>query len=102
MNLPTKIVNRLSNFFDSYHERVNFLKGLSRQRKADELIPLACCYLDQLGSCLFPQGGSSKRGFELMLLTHSGEREEFNLISVADLAADILWMVETISMVGER
>jgi hypothetical protein len=37
-----------------------------------------------------------------MLLTHSGEREEFNLISVADLAADILWMVETISMVGER
>lgn len=99
MNLPIKIVNRLSSFFNSYQEKANFLKALSRQRKADELILLACCYLDQLGSCLFPQTGSSKRSFELTLLTHSGERDEFNLISVADLAADVLWMVETISMI---
>jgi len=92
MKLPIDIINRPSNFFDSYKQKVDFLKNLSRKRKAeDEIILLVCCYLDQLGSCLFPKGGTSKRNFELMLLKHSGESEEFSRISIADLCLDILW-----------
>jgi len=102
MNLPAGIVTRLTNFFDSYQKKANFLKTLSRKRQVDEVILLACCYLDQLGGCLFPQAGSSKRSFERMLLTHSGESDEFSLISVADLAADILMMAETTSLIVSK
>jgi hypothetical protein len=34
-----------------------------------------------------------------MLLKHAGESEEFNLISVTDLAFDILWMAESASYI---
>jgi len=99
MSLPVHIVTRLSHFFGGYKERVDFLKTLSRRRKVDEIILLVCCYLDQLGGCIFSQANSSKRSFELILLTHSGERDEFSLISVADLAADIVAMAETASLI---
>lgn len=100
MTLLPDIKERLINFFDSYKQKVDFLKNLFRIREAeDEIILLICCYLDQLGSCLFPKGGSSKRNFELMLLTHSGKSAEFSLISVADLCLDILWMAESVSYI---
>ena len=98
MKLTNDIVDRLAKFFNSYKRKVNFLKTLAGKRKAEnEIILLVCCYLDQLGGCLFPTAGSSKRNFELILSKHSGENEEFSLISVADLALDILWMAESAS-----
>lgn len=95
MKFSKNIMTRLTEFFDSYNEKVNFLRNLSRRHKApDEIILLVCCYLDQLGGCLFPLAGSSKHSFEKLLLTHSGESDEFSLISVADLAFDLLQMNE--------
>jgi hypothetical protein len=98
MKLTDDIVCRLSKFFNSYKKKTKFLKDLSRQRQgAEEIILLTCCYLDQLGSCLFPKSGSSKHSFELILFNHSGESNEFNLISLGDLACDILYMAETLN-----
>ena len=98
MKLTDDIINRLSKFFDLYEKKVKFLKGLSEKRQgADEIVLLVCCYLEQLGGCLFPKVGSSKRNFELMLFKHSGESEEFSLISLGDLAYDVLYMAETLS-----
>lgn len=98
MKLTNDITTRLFNFFDSYKRRVDFLKDLSHNCKgADEVILLVCCYLDQLAGCLFPKAGSSKGNFERLLLTHSGESDEFSSISVGDLASDFLWMAESAS-----
>jgi hypothetical protein len=95
VKLTNDIMNRLSKFFSSYKWKVKFLKNLAHERKAEnEIILLVCCYLDQLGGCLFPEDGSSRLNFERILSTHSGESEEFSLISVADLALDLLWMAE--------
>lgn len=67
---------RLSRFFDSYRKKVDFLKNLSHKRKAaEEIILLVCCYLDQLGNCLFLEAGSTKQSFEKILIEHSGESE---------------------------
>lgn len=97
MNFSKDIIKRLDSFFDYYKRNVTFLKYLSSERGAiDEIILLVSCYLEQLGNCLFPKSGSSKRSFELMLLDHSGERDEFNLISVANLSIDILWLAESV------
>jgi len=98
MKLTNDIIKRLSRFFDLYKKKVKFLKGLSKKRQgADEIILLVCCYLDQLGGCLFPKEESSKRNFERMLFDHSGERDEFSLISLGDLSRDVLYMAETSS-----
>jgi hypothetical protein len=98
MKLTTDIRNRLSKFFSSYKHKANFIENLSRRRRAaDEIILLSCCYIDQLGSCVFHQAGSSRRNFELMLLKHSGENEELSKISVANLSFDVLWMAESAS-----
>jgi hypothetical protein len=95
MNLPSDLIKRLSAFFDSYRQKADFLKRLSDERKgADEIIFLVCCYLDQLAGCLFPAENSTKRSFERLLLTHSGESEELSRISVADLGNDILYAAE--------
>jgi hypothetical protein len=100
MNLTNDIMKRLSGFFSSYKEKVKFLKNLSKKRQgADEIILLVCCYIDQLGSCLYPTVNLSKRGFERMLLDHSGERDEFSLVSLGNLAGDILYMAETLSYI---
>lgn len=88
MTLPKRVIKNLSNFFDSYREKTALLRFLARKHMENEIILLICCYLDQLGGCLFPQG-SSKRSFEKLLLTHSGESNEFSLVSVTDLCADI-------------
>lgn len=96
MTLSNDIKKRLSHFFGWYSDKVNFLKKLHRERKfADELVLLSCCYIDQLGNCLFPNVESGKRGFELILKTHSGESKEFSLISVADLVCDLLYVSRT-------
>jgi hypothetical protein len=95
MNLTSSLIKRLTIFFDSYRQKADFLKRLSHERKgADEIILLVCCYLDQLAGCLFPEGASTKRNFERLLLTHSGESDEFERISVADLGIDILYAAE--------
>jgi hypothetical protein len=100
MKLTNDIINRLSEFFDSYKKKVEFLKDLSRKHQgADEIILLACCYLEQLGGCLYPKKDSSKRSFERMLLDHSGEKDEFSLISLGNLAWDILYMAETLGYI---
>jgi hypothetical protein len=99
MKLTKEIVDRLSKFFDSYRQKVNFLKNLACKRKAEnEIILLVCCYLDQLGGCLFPEEESSKCSFERILSKHSGENDEFALLSIPDLAFDILWMAEFASV----
>jgi hypothetical protein len=100
MNLTKDIIKRLSHFFDSYKKKVEFLKDLSKKRQgADEIILLVCCYLEQLGRCLFPKDESSKRVFELMLLNHSGENDVLSLISLGNLICDVLDMAEASSYI---
>ena len=94
-------MRNLSHFFDFYREKADLLRTLSRRRREDEIILLVCCYIDQLGGCLFPQG-SSKKSFELLLQNHSGEKDEFSRISVADLCADIIIFAESISLYVPR
>lgn len=94
---------RLTEFFDSYRKKADFLKKLSHKRKApDEIILLACCYLDQLGTCLFPEAGSVKHSFEKILIKHSGESDEFKLISVGNLASDIFRIADFANVMIEK
>lgn len=98
MMLRDEIRLRVSNFFRAYGRKVRFIRQLFEEwRVSDEMILLTCCYIDQLGRCLFPTEGSSKRAFDRMLLTHSGEAGEFCLVSAGDLAMDVIWMAETAS-----
>ena len=100
MAFTGEINKKLSQFFNSYSKKIDFLKYLLRKKRgADEIILLTCCYIDQLGGCLFPKAGSSKNNFELMLLKHSGEKKEFSLISIGDFASDILTMLEYIEFI---
>jgi len=95
MNLTADIKTRLKKFFDSYRKKANFLRSLEKKHKMpDEIILLACCYLDQLGNCLYSKAGSNKRSLEQLLFEHSGKRDEFNLISVSNLAIDLFRFAE--------
>lgn len=95
MALSKKVKKDLSDFFNYYRNKVKFLNRLARGRKTEEeIILLICCYIDRLGNCLFSTAGSSKRSFDLILLTHSGEKETLNLISISDFAFHLLFMAE--------
>lgn len=100
MGLPKNIVKRLDDFFDSYNDKVKFLKTLLRTKQhEDEVVLLTCCYIEQLGSCLFTKAGSTKRAFESMLLAHSGENDIFSSISVGDLALDVMFFSDRIDYI---
>jgi hypothetical protein len=88
MKIRKAVMKNLLHFFEFYREKADLLRTFSRRHREDEIILLICCYIEQLGGCLFPQG-SRKRTFELLLQSHSGEKDEFSRISLADLCTDI-------------
>lgn len=103
MKLTPSILTRLNKFFDTYRDKSDFLKGLEKKHKApDEIILLTCCHLDQLGNCLYSKASSNKRSFEQLLFEHSGEKDEFNLISVSNLTSDLFRFAEFAFIIIEK
>lgn len=64
-------------YFNRFKERIAFLEELYRSSHRTEAMLLCCCYIDGLGSNLYPGEDLNKRAFVRVLREHAGS----NLLS---------------------